>query len=114
METNVFFFFFQAEDGIRDFHVTGVQTCALPISCLRWPSALPRVGRPQLRQFRGGKSSRASEIGTATISNLLTQHFTEDDAAGLDRFAQRDTAADHAWIFPEPRPVRFWECVNPR
>src|SRR5690606_24585905 len=26
------FFFFQAEDGIRDFHVTGVQTCALPIS----------------------------------------------------------------------------------
>src|SRR5690606_40960473 len=24
--------FFQAEDGIRDFHVTGVQTCALPIS----------------------------------------------------------------------------------
>src|SRR5690606_39892936 len=27
-------FFFQAEDGIRDFHVTGVQTCALPI-CIR-------------------------------------------------------------------------------
>src|SRR5690625_6717030 len=29
------YFFFQAEDGIRDGHVTGVQTCALPIS---WPS----------------------------------------------------------------------------
>src|SRR5437870_10370255 len=27
----VIFFFFQAEDGIRDGHVTGVQTCALPI-----------------------------------------------------------------------------------
>ena len=27
-----FFFFFQAEDGIRDTSVTGVQTCALPIS----------------------------------------------------------------------------------
>src|SRR5207248_3675814 len=27
-----FFFFFQAEDGIRDRTVTGVQTCALPIS----------------------------------------------------------------------------------
>src|SRR5690606_21100068 len=27
----IFVFFFQAEDGIRDFHVTGVQTCALPI-----------------------------------------------------------------------------------
>src|SRR5690606_39928771 len=30
--TDSFSFFFQAEDGIRDFHVTGVQTCALPIS----------------------------------------------------------------------------------
>src|SRR5215210_9124391 len=29
-----FFFFFQAEDGIRDTSVTGVQTCALPISCI--------------------------------------------------------------------------------
>src|SRR5690606_39785944 len=29
-------FFFQAEDGIRDFHVTGVQTCALPISAEYW------------------------------------------------------------------------------
>src|SRR2546427_6460868 len=29
------FFFFQAEDGIRDLTVTGVQTCALPISRLR-------------------------------------------------------------------------------
>src|SRR5256885_3336600 len=28
-------FFFQAEDGIRDYKVTGVQTCALPISCPR-------------------------------------------------------------------------------
>src|SRR6267378_8264232 len=27
----MFFFFFQAEDGIRDLYVTGVQTCALPI-----------------------------------------------------------------------------------
>src|SRR2546430_9660621 len=31
----VVFFFFQAEDGIRDLTVTGVQTCALPIS-LEW------------------------------------------------------------------------------
>src|SRR5215467_15115243 len=29
-----FFFFFQAEDGIRDYKVTGVQTCALPISAV--------------------------------------------------------------------------------
>src|SRR6266566_5869912 len=31
-----FFFFFQAEDGIRDYKVTGVQTCALPISADVW------------------------------------------------------------------------------
>src|SRR5690606_37503700 len=41
------FFFFQAEDGIRDFHVTGVQTCALPIctrtsSPVRSPCPTPR------------------------------------------------------------------------
>src|SRR3984893_18329262 len=32
MSCGVTCFFFQAEDGIRDGHVTGVQTCALPIS----------------------------------------------------------------------------------
>src|SRR5207302_6888908 len=32
---SIYLFFFQAEDGIRDFHVTGVQTCALPISVIR-------------------------------------------------------------------------------
>src|SRR2546426_10245934 len=31
MDDVFFFFFFQAEDGIRDYKVTGVQTCALPI-----------------------------------------------------------------------------------
>src|SRR5882762_105442 len=35
----IMFFFFQAEDGIRDSSVTGVQTCALPISW--WSSILP-------------------------------------------------------------------------
>src|SRR5882762_10644698 len=34
------FFFFQAEDGIRDSSVTGVQTCALPI----WSGRLPELG----------------------------------------------------------------------
>src|SRR6266851_2715198 len=33
----IFFFFFQAEDGIRDRDVTGVQTCALPISMASAP-----------------------------------------------------------------------------
>src|SRR2546429_8386539 len=35
-DPHMFFFFFQAEDGIRDVAVTGVQTCALPISAEFW------------------------------------------------------------------------------
>src|SRR5438034_10640126 len=35
------FFFFQAEDGIRDHCVTGIQTCALPISLRRRSSTVP-------------------------------------------------------------------------
>src|SRR5688572_31071614 len=41
---DVSFFFFQAEDGIRDLTVTGVQTCALPISC-RWRGSSTRRRR---------------------------------------------------------------------
>src|SRR2546430_4225383 len=38
----LFFFFFQAEDGIRDLTVTGVQTCALPISFFLSPRHGPQ------------------------------------------------------------------------
>src|SRR5690625_6076235 len=40
------FFFFQAEDGIRDGHVTGVQTCALPISSQNGQSRPGSPGSP--------------------------------------------------------------------
>src|SRR5688572_31560573 len=45
-----FFFFFQAEDGIRDLTVTGVQTCALPIFRADLERAVPRADRS-----RGGR-----------------------------------------------------------
>src|SRR5690606_40233362 len=51
----VYFFFFQAEDGIRDFHVTGVQTCALPIL----PACLPSASRATPRSPAGRSKSRA-------------------------------------------------------
>src|SRR2546429_7195085 len=86
------FFFFQAEDGIRDVAVTGVQTCALPIcpwrshparvvECAR--PARPPAGccpatarrRPAARRCRsavgegrGGGSGRASGRGRGEIS----------------------------------------------
>src|SRR2546430_4126959 len=43
MSRHYFFFFFQAEDGIRDLTVTGVQTCALPIC------SGPRAAPPRCR-----------------------------------------------------------------
>src|SRR2546429_7341401 len=64
------FFFFQAEDGIRDVAVTGVQTCALPISplvrpvcsfdCrnLRFDSAHPPPGQDGSPAFRGRAAAR--------------------------------------------------------
>src|SRR5690606_15820326 len=42
-------FFFQAEDGIRDFHVTGVQTCALPISQPAAPAAHATISAARTR-----------------------------------------------------------------
>src|SRR2546422_6297231 len=48
----LFFFFFQAEDGIRDVAVTGVQTCALPIYRLQLGEDLP--GEHRLILFHPG------------------------------------------------------------
>src|SRR5256885_2905767 len=49
------FFFFQAEDGIRDYKVTGVQTCALPISgCLTIGVHLSLRGRVSMRVAGSG------------------------------------------------------------
>src|SRR3989449_9784364 len=45
----MFFFFFQAEDGIRDVAVTGVQTCALPISGMNFAAHIgfaPQIQNP--------------------------------------------------------------------
>src|SRR5690606_40862079 len=63
--TYPFFFFFQAEDGIRDFHVTGVQTCALPISTSlssAEPSSAARSHGICARRALTGRSHWSSRI----------------------------------------------------
>src|SRR5437868_11231252 len=63
-----FFFFFQAEDGIRDRNVTGVQTCALPIchgGSGRRLRAVPR-GRPAT----GGRAAAGASWAAATGARL--------------------------------------------
>src|SRR2546426_10932977 len=62
-----FFFFFQAEDGIRDYKVTGVQTCALPIWLLIRNTTL-----------RGGQHRRsASNSGCASAPPTASPSFVD-------------------------------------
>src|SRR5436309_9162221 len=72
------FFYFQAEDGIRDFHVTGVQTCALPISVvqstqraaqasLEWFENLGRYTHQEPMQFAFNLMTRSRRV---TYDNL--------------------------------------------
>src|SRR2546422_6886512 len=68
-------FFFQAEDGIRDVAVTGVQTCALPIS--------RRDGGGATVQFRvrdTGIGISPEQLGT------IFQEFTQADASMTRRY----------------------------
>src|SRR5690606_39477562 len=59
-------FFFQAEDGIRDFHVTGVQTCALPIS-------IPELtGNATLRY---GNRDKSTEVNATSADFPLARQW---------------------------------------
>src|SRR5690349_13938518 len=65
-----FFFFFQAEDGIRDLYVTGVQTCALPIwpgTCCCAPTA---TGSPILRDHcpTGARAPPPRELSVSDLT----------------------------------------------
>src|SRR5208282_32191 len=66
-----FFFFFQAEDGIRDATVTGVQTCALPI----WPL-------PELPPSNAAKARQALVVRTARERNMTLREIARHTAAG--------------------------------
>src|SRR5216683_4519798 len=63
-----FFFFFQAEDGIRDLIVTGVQTCALPIS---W-SGHGKVKRVDV-SVDDGKSWQEAQLQEPVLTRALTR-----------------------------------------
>src|SRR6266568_7960738 len=71
-----YFFFFQAEDGIRDGTVTGVQTCALPISVSCPPTALlatldgapAATGAPRRERPRTAGREHGAEQGAARAS----------------------------------------------
>src|SRR5690606_32728977 len=63
-------FFFQAEDGIRDFHVTGVQTCALPI----YPALNGTTY--QITLFNGGNPNlEPEEADTMTVGVVFQPSY---------------------------------------
>src|SRR2546427_865881 len=68
-----FFFFFQAEDGIRDLTVTGVQTCALPISVQPLPRALGSENIfDRIRAVASRQTNR--QIGKIAIAGAANAH----------------------------------------
>src|SRR5205807_4946317 len=76
--------FFQAEDGIRDYKVTGVQTCALPISLLyalgrraRWSGAL--VARGSERGLGIGGRSEERRVGKVCRCRRCPYRLTNTD-----------------------------------
>src|SRR5438046_7630672 len=66
----LFFFFFQAEDGIRDWSVTGVQTCALPIS--ESAGERRRVAPSAISWTRRFMNSRRSSLITRRVPVITT------------------------------------------
>src|ERR1039457_7649939 len=91
-----FFFFFQAEDGIRDYKVTGVQTCALPISRRllddRIHAGHERHGSPLGREPRDGLLLWLQSRRTL---DALSQWSRTGDAVGGYREPRREPAAGH-------------------
>src|SRR5687768_18180248 len=87
----VFFFFFQAEDGIRDVAVTGVQTCALPISTTSYFVKVSGCGQAVASQAVQvqvvGACPNVSVSAASTISNggfTLTATRSEERRVGKE------------------------------
>src|SRR5258708_2834412 len=85
----VVFFFFQAEDGIRDDLVTGVQTCALPISSTERRNKQCVVHTAETDEQKCSRRCTAATVRIAT-GNVFT--------AGLASVPKRDQYVGAAWI----------------
>src|SRR5699024_11304459 len=88
VQQNVLFihvFFFQAEDGIRDRNVTGVQTCALPIS-----SATTSADSSLLRTSNAcAASSLCSQVEEIPNPEFAENVWAPSDPTGRDRSEER-------------------------
>src|SRR5690606_3221511 len=73
--------FFQAEDGIRDFHVTGVQTCALPISRSVHRRYRDIVAATREVEQRTGQAATAQQVAETMGVPLDEYHAMVENAA---------------------------------
>src|SRR2546430_8087461 len=80
-DLGVIFFFFQAEDGIRDLTVTGVQTCALPIWAARPEDSVGGLSkarrgsvRPTPSRQGGARRSEERRVGKECRSRWSPYH----------------------------------------
>src|SRR5438552_14281703 len=80
-----FIFFFQAEDGIRDDLVTGVQTCALPIS----EAAVPRTCAPRGEAATAGRRTNCFGRGPLGWGLLSLVHRSEERRVGKECRSRR-------------------------
>src|SRR5690606_6874536 len=76
-------FFFQAEDGIRDFHVTGVQTCALPIFISAQIERITHIVRNLLDYARRREPRMESVPVSRLLDDLLEFLAAEISADGV-------------------------------
>src|SRR5207247_7315848 len=97
------YFFFQAEDGIRDPLVTGVQTCALPISLRRSGDFHPRFYVPARPDFDCGPVSEKSESREVRIPKLFRTYLRFGaklcSAPALDRKIGRASCRERVEIY---------------
>src|SRR5690349_21945857 len=88
--SSLFFFFFQAEDGIRDLYVTGVQTCALPISLLPRQLLLRRLQARIARHPSGASPVRSRgraarfRLDSASVHPLPKRSRSEERRVGKE------------------------------
>src|SRR2546430_8664001 len=73
MNLSVFFFFFQAEDGIRYLTVTGVQTCALPISDHGSVSTIGRIPAATAFSITALSAKKRRAIANSTAPSTATR-----------------------------------------
>src|SRR5437868_15519160 len=75
------FFFFQAEDGIRDRNVTGVQTCALPI-CLSEAETDPIIKKPVAFAPKKGRDRKSLKGSIGSVARA--SHRSEERRVGKE------------------------------